>query len=218
MAAVAPAGGTHGIQKDSSLLELDSYELAALLVQDAIAGRLDNGMAAMKLRSQTARRCFALYTSQLWTYFIYICLCAQMLLGFEEPSASFVDNPSPDWKPWTIATEASFLAVLLLDMALKMRFMGLHMYVSKTWHKKYMALLFLHVIDMLLLAAGTGRPFRCLRGVGLLLRSRTLRRICGAIIGVWDVLLVWSLWLFGLLLVFAAVRTSSSHDTPTPST
>ncbi len=55
--------------------------------------------------------------------------------------------------------------------------MGRVQYLKKGWHWYLVAVISAHVVDMLLFAGGVGRPLRLLRGMPILLRARTLRKM-----------------------------------------
>ena len=72
----------------------------------------------------------------------------------------------------------------------------------------YLFFLSLYILDLFCLAAGVLRPFRCVRGVLLLLRNRTLRRMCAAIFGIRVVLGRATVF---LLLILCLIAAAASH-------
>ena len=84
--------------------------LAALYVQDALAGRLEHGLAAASFKPAWVQRCFHVHCSAVWTCFIYACALGHMALTFGEPSAS-LDEGSGDWG----------VGVLIADVLISLR-------------------------------------------------------------------------------------------------
>ena len=201
----------------------EAVKLAALYVHDALNGRLESGAAKVSAMSRVAQLCFAVQTSN-W----YLALLAgfggcQMFLALVEPASTFGAFRA-EWADFTtcgvvhrggvadfrclgatVALEAVAVALYAADIAMKARYMSWRKFVKKRWQQIYLALVCLYALDLLLLAAGQPRPFRCLRGGALLLRSRTLRRVASAVIAVWDVLWRTTLAILILLLGFSSM-------------
>jgi hypothetical protein len=158
-----------------------SYELAALYVEDAIAGRLDNGKAHIFTHGSTlAQHCFTIQVSECFKILILVVSIVHMQLPWWEPACSF--DPKEQWSNWpAIGGEVVIVLIFWCDAALKATYMGLRRFISKPWHQLYMTLLVLYLLDLLLLAASVGRPLRCLRGLTVLLRARSLRKLTFAI-------------------------------------
>ena len=93
----------------------------------------------------------------------------------------------------------------MVDNLLKLCYMGWRPYLRKPWHRTYLIISALHALDLLLLLAGAGRPMRPFRGLTLLLRARSLRKMSTAIMEAGPVVALAVSMLSCLLLLYAAV-------------
>ena len=123
----------------SSKQQSVQYKLAALYVQDALAGHLDNGKAQTSLAPLWVQRCFAVQTSQSFESVLLFASLAHMQLAWWEPASSF--NPEGEYADWpAIGAEVVIVLLFLLDIGLKATYMGLRNYLSKSWHRQYLLL------------------------------------------------------------------------------
>ena len=185
----------------------DQLQMAAHYVQDALDGRLEHGKASCSIMSKRAQWCMAIHTSETFANLLYACFFVQLLLNFWEPVDS-IPMRLADWPAWPLALDVCFVALTAFDIALKLNVVSFRKYITKRWQQLYFFFCLTNALDIVLLLAGVGRPLRCLRGFLLVLRSRTLRRMCAAIFGVWHVLLSCTL---ALLLLLATIASLGHH-------
>jgi len=191
----------------SSQLSTDlqaQFKLAALYVEDALAGRLENGKAQMSLAPVWVERCFQLQSSAAFEAVLLFTSLTHMQLAWFEPASSF--DPKGEYKNWpAVPAEVVIVLLFMLDIALKATYMGPRRFLSKKWHRQYLSLTLLYTLDLILLAASAGRPMRCLRGLTLLLRERSLRNMTSAIFSASKMIGNTVLLMMLLLLTYSAV-------------
>ena len=189
--------------EDEEALAQDRFHLAACYVTDAMLGRLDSGKAFVSFHGPAAQWAFAVQTSAAFEAVLLVASVTQMQLAWWEPPNSFEVAPGESWP--AVPIEALIVALFWFDNWLKAFYMGCRRYLRKPWHRAYLLLALLYTLDLLLLAADVGRPLRLFRGLTLLLRARSLRKLSMAILAAGKVIGVSAAMLVLLMLAYAAV-------------
>ena len=116
-AACAPS------QRSDAEAEYYAYRLAYCYVQDALAGRLRNGLASVQYRSIRVQRAFALQSSAAFEFGVCLASLVHMQLGWFEPAHSLggtFGSAYRDAAPGgAAAVEALCVFVMCADVALK---------------------------------------------------------------------------------------------------
>ncbi|CAM9277734.1 unnamed protein product, partial [Discosporangium mesarthrocarpum] len=159
-------------------------KLAAYFVQDAFNGRLKHGMAEMSRRPWYIFAAFRLQTSKWWLYTIFMCnVVHSLLVFFENPVAPANGGGGDAGKGAGVGGHGKWLEVVgllcvgvyLMDVLLKVSYMGVRRYLKKPWQSLFVAIVMILAVDATRIFGPV--PYtRPLRPAVLSLRTRSVRR------------------------------------------
>jgi len=211
MEVPTPMGGCKARMRTLAKRALDEegrgMELAARIacyyVEDALEGRLDNGLASnFQSGSRFKFACCRAQTHPLWHALVIAACCSHSLLAVLEPVPSASAGTCSAGRWWLRPLELLFLSVYVADIWMKVAYMGTATFLSlrgsKAWQTTYAALTVLLVLEALLVPSV--RVMRPLRPIVLLLRSRAVRNFYLTVLRIFPSLLkVCMLLLFFIL-------------------
>eukprot|EP00043_Microstomoeca_roanoka_P010896 m.103027 g.103027 ORF g.103027 m.103027 type:complete len:1325 (+) comp15028_c1_seq7:250-4224(+) len=145
--------------------------LACCFIDDAMHGRLANGKNKLYFATSTVQRVFLIHTSNPWLYFVYLVAILLAAMTFFEPPST------AEYASWTLGVEFFCILVYMLDIGMKMVYMGILAYWKKNWHKMQVVFVTLYLLDAIIFAMSprTVRFSRFFRPAILLGRHRELR-------------------------------------------
>ena len=153
--------------------------VAYRFTQDAMEGRQKNGKGGLFFKSWFVQLSFLININKYWVKFIYMLSICHCLLAIWEPAAR--GDPTP---AWVSAVELVFICTFMLDVALKMVYVGFKKYLTKTQHRLQTTMTFCYLLDWCLYVIGGIEPrfSRVLRPGILMVRNRDLRRTVNSLI------------------------------------
>lgn len=146
----------------------ENAQYAKLCIQDAFAGRLNNGLATNSKKSKMIYNLFRIQTSEwLKNSVIFASTVHTFLIFFEPPNSC-----SASWLYYIL--QWVILFVYAFDITLKMTYEGPKEYFKHDWQRLYVMNLGFHVFDILLCGCTFyANPLRPVAGV---LRDRRGRK------------------------------------------
>eukprot|EP00049_Salpingoeca_infusionum_P026927 m.29025 g.29025 ORF g.29025 m.29025 type:complete len:1552 (-) comp9106_c0_seq1:407-5062(-) len=183
--------------------------LALCFIDDALHGRLANGRAKLYFKPTSVQRAFLLHTGWLWKAIVYTVPVVFSALFLWEPLRGGPTSYT------TLPAELTCILLYLVDIALKMSYMGSKNFLKKKWHKQQVALVVLYFLDFILFwtSACPVRFARPLRPAILLVRHRDLRRVFFVALDMAPNIAKLLLMLFGFIMLFAVVGVNLFADT-----
>lgn len=144
----------------------ETAQLAAYYVEDAWAGRLENGLGKNSKKSPDVFAAFKIQTGPVWTNVNLLSILCHSMLAL--------------WPQCATTHVLSFLCILvfMMDIGLKMWYMTVKTYLSKQWQWMYVVLvsfLLLETLVSLVYDHGVYAVY-CIRPTLLCLRERSIRR------------------------------------------
>lgn len=147
------------LERDNDLKADKAY----YYVQDAFAGRLKHGLAAVSKREKWIKRIFEIQVSKRWLSAVCFANILHCILGLEMTRRNIV----------VMSVEVMCLIIYCCDIIFKIIYMGWADYRDKSWQRWYIFTICCLILEKL------SKPFRfCkfLRPGVTCLRSRAIRR------------------------------------------
>jgi CRP-like cAMP-binding protein len=146
----------------------ENAEYSKLCIQDAFAGRLNNGLATNSKKSKMIYDLFRIQTSEWLFNSVIIASTLHTFLIFMEPANSCTAS----WLYYLL--QLCILLVYAVDITLKMTYEGPKEYFKHDWQQLYVLNLCIHVVDILFCGCTYyANPLRPVAGV---LRDRRGRK------------------------------------------
>lgn len=176
---------------------------AALRVQDALEGRLSNGRAKLFLENASWFRqaSFFIHIHWLWQWAPTLATVAHVALAM---------HGGHGCSSHTCALcEAACIAVYIVDILLKMYYMGCRSYMSKSQHKRLIGIVAVLSLDLVERACVGYHAFsvigQMLRPAFFITRSRALRRFANDVIASATTVAQIMQLMLPMVLLFAAI-------------
>lgn len=185
--------------------DLSRYQRAWYCVLDAQHGRSKHGLSSISEQPQWQRRAFALSASTFFGWLFRAATVAHVSAVYYEDK--FLLQGA--------LTATATLLIYYLDVGLKLCYMGVRSFFSKTWNVYMILYLALFTIDFVLLSSGQLQPFRVLRPWVILCREYEMRRLYQALVNIVPTLAGLMLVILVFLLFFAAVGVHTFADSYT---